>query len=203
MSRNISARRGPAVRWANQHLWFWHGIWIPEHIGVHREELGLSDVLGIRNPERRRVVVVAEVSGSEALRAVLQSAHRNTDNAPDEEPAQSGNQQQGAARIDEHAAAAFSELHVGLLQGEIGVEDAEYLLLYRMSVAGGIRASGLVFDGSNDAENARASAVAVNAEAIGSIQSRERLRLRMASIAGFSSLIHHMIDFGGISSAKK
>lgn len=61
----LHALERPAVRWSRESLWFWHDIWIPAHLAERREQLGLSDVLGIRNVERRRAVI--EVLGFERL----------------------------------------------------------------------------------------------------------------------------------------
>ena len=55
----------PAARWAEESLWFWHGVWIPDRLATRRDELGLADVLGERNVERRRILI--DVIGFENL----------------------------------------------------------------------------------------------------------------------------------------
>src|SRR5262249_45904307 len=55
----LHALEHPAARWANESLWFWQGVWIPEHLATRRHELGLADVLRERNVERRRILVDA------------------------------------------------------------------------------------------------------------------------------------------------
>jgi hypothetical protein len=55
----------PAVRWGEESLWFWHGVWIPDGLAARREQLGLTDVLAERNVERRRILV--DLIGLETL----------------------------------------------------------------------------------------------------------------------------------------
>src|SRR5579864_4038724 len=64
-----------------------------------------------------------------------------------------------------------------------------------MRVAGSIRARGLILDGSNDTEYAGPPAVAVDAKAVGTVEPRQRLRLRMARIAGLTFFVDDMIEF--------
>ena len=63
--RRLHALNRPAVRWPEERLWFWKGMWIPESVATRREELGLADVFAERNLERRRVMV--DVLGFESL----------------------------------------------------------------------------------------------------------------------------------------
>ena len=67
-----------------------------------------------------------------------------------------------------------------------------------MRMAGGVGASGLVLDRSNDAQDASACCVAVDAKTVRAIHARQGLRLRMACVTGFRSFIDHMILFGRI-----
>ena len=55
----------PAVRWPEESLWFWQGLWIAESLATRRERLGPQDVFAERNLERRRVMV--DVLGFENL----------------------------------------------------------------------------------------------------------------------------------------
>ena len=55
----------PAVRWPEERLWFWKGLWIAESVATRREQLGPADVFAERNLERRRVMV--DVLGFESL----------------------------------------------------------------------------------------------------------------------------------------
>jgi hypothetical protein len=61
----LHALERPAARWVGEGLWFWHGVWIPEHLATRRRGLGLADVLGERNVERRRILI--DVIGFENL----------------------------------------------------------------------------------------------------------------------------------------
>jgi hypothetical protein len=55
----------PSARWPGESLWFWDGVWIPDRLATRRDELGLADVLGERNVERRRILI--DVIGFENL----------------------------------------------------------------------------------------------------------------------------------------
>src|SRR5579863_1505371 len=68
-----------------------------------------------------------------------------------------------------------------------------------MRVAGGVCACWLIFDRSNNAENSRASGVAVNAKPVRTVHSCQWLRLRVARVTCFSGLIDDVILFGRIS----
>ena len=142
--------------------------------------------------------LIAEIARGQAFSAAFQRFYRPAYDLPHEEPAQERDQQQGAARVDNHAAAAFGDLNVGLGERKIGVEDAENPLLRGMRVAGGVRARGLILDRSDNAQHAGFRGVAINAKAIGAIQPRQRLRLGVAGIAGFGGLIDHVVLFGRI-----
>ena len=72
-------------------------------------------------------------------------------------------------------------------QREVGIEHAQDLLICGMRVAGGIGAGRLVLDGGDDAQHPRAIG-AIDTEAVGTIQPRQRLGLLMASIAGLGAL---------------
>ena len=85
--------------------------------------------------------LIAQVARSQAFGAAFERLDRASNDLPDKEPAQQRDQQQGAAGVGNHAAAAFGDLHVGLGQGKIGVEHAQDLLLRRMRMAGGVGAS--------------------------------------------------------------
>jgi hypothetical protein len=61
----LHSPRRPAARWVEESLWFWQGVWIPDHLATRRGELGLADVLGERNVERRRILI--DVIGFENL----------------------------------------------------------------------------------------------------------------------------------------
>lgn len=66
-------------------------------------------------------------------------------------------------------------------------------------MAGCVGATGLIFDGRNDAHNAWAGIDSINAEAVRPIEMRQRLRLSVAAIASLSSLVEDVTDFGRIS----
>ena len=140
----------------------------------------------------------AEISGGQALGSAFQCVHRNSNYPPDEEPAQDGDQQQCAASVDNHAAAAFGQLHVRFGEGKVGVENAQNLLLGGMRVAGGVGTCRLVLDGSDDAEHTSATSVPEDAKAVGPVELCQRLGLGVAGVAGFRTLIDNVIQFGGI-----
>ena len=58
----------------------------------------------------------------------------------------------------------------------LSVQHAQNLLAGGMSVAGGIGAGRLVFNGSDDAQDALLAG-AINAKTVGPVQARQRLRL--------------------------
>src|SRR5271166_1043207 len=93
---------------------------------------------------------------------------------------------------------ADCELRIRSGEREICVKHAQNLLARRMRMAGGVRATGLVFDGSDDAHDARAAIGAINTKAIRTIQARQRLRSYMTAVAGLGGLVEDVIYFGGI-----
>src|SRR3984885_9323723 len=68
-----------------------------------------------------------------------------------------------------------------------------------MRMARGVRASKLIFNGSDNSEHPLPAAVAVNAKAVRAIQARQRLRLGMAAEAGLGGFVEDMADFRRIS----
>ena len=65
-------------------------------------------------------------------------------------------------------------------------------------MAGGVRATGLIFNGSDDSQHAVPAADAINAKAVGTIEARQRLRLIVTAVAGLRFLIEDVADFRGI-----
>ncbi len=68
-------------------------------------------------------------------------------------------------------------------------------------MAVGVRAAGLIFDGSDNSQHAL-PAIAINAKAVGAIQARQRLRLSVAAVAGLRRLVENVADFrwiGGVA----
>jgi hypothetical protein len=61
----LHAAGRPAVRWLEESLWFWQGVWIPAALAERRDQLRLADVLAERNVERRRLLI--EMIGFEKL----------------------------------------------------------------------------------------------------------------------------------------
>src|ERR1700678_2189360 len=68
-----------------------------------------------------------------------------------------------------------------------------------MRMASGVRASKLIFEGSDNSEHPVAAAVAVNTKTVRPIQARQRLRLGMAAVAGLGGFVEDMADFRRIS----
>src|SRR5271169_6154630 len=71
-----------------------------------------------------------------------------------------------------------------------------------MRVTFGVGAARLILDGSDNSQHTMPAAIAINAKAVGAIQARQRLRLRVTSIAGLGCLIENMADFfriGGVT----
>src|SRR5450755_3616584 len=71
-----------------------------------------------------------------------------------------------------------------------------------MRMAFCIRATGPIFDGCDNAEYALAAGIAVNAEAVGTIQARQRLGLIVTAVAGLSFFIENVAYFrrvGGVA----
>src|ERR1700751_5679201 len=64
-----------------------------------------------------------------------------------------------------------------------------------MCVTACIRTRCLILNGSDDAQDADPSGIAVNAEAVGTIQPRQRLRLRVTGITSLSCVIYYMVLF--------
>ena len=143
---------------------------------------------------RSHLDLVTEFAASKAFRAVLESFDWFVDHAPDEQPAQSRHHDQRPARVIRHASAADSKLRVRFRQRKIGVQHAQNLLIRRMRVATGIGAVGLIFDGGDNSQHPL-TGTAINAKAVGAIQTRQRLRLRVAAIAGLSALVENSADF--------
>src|ERR1700685_2452963 len=68
-----------------------------------------------------------------------------------------------------------------------------------MRMASGVRASKLIFEGSDNSEPRGAPAVAVNTKTVRPIQARQRLRLGMAAVAGLGGFVEDMADFRPVS----
>ena len=81
------------------------------------------------------------------------------------------------------------------VQREIGVEHAENLHAGGMRMAGGVGARGLVLDGSDHAQHARVVG-AIDAEAVGTLQKRERLGLLVTAVAGLGILVDGAAHLG-------
>src|ERR1700690_725713 len=71
-----------------------------------------------------------------------------------------------------------------------------------MRVTIGVGATGLILEGSDYSQHMLSAGVAINSKAIGTIQARQRLRLRVAAVKGPALLVEDMADFrriGGVA----
>ena len=139
--------------------------------------------------------LVAQVAAGHVLGAGFQFAQRIANHDPDEQAAQEDHGDQGHAGRGKHLAALLRQALVDLGQRQIGIEHTQDLDAGWMRMASCIGTRRLVLDGGDNAEHA-ASIGPIHPEAVGAIEARQRLRFRVAAVAGFGALIDGVAHLG-------